>query len=153
MNATIHYNRTTNHIDFGTVRTGAGQNVMNRCGSVTRGNLAKGRTFEGLDDLKYYVDHNARKLCKNCLKALEAEIASEQAYQARLAASLMPATEGDDLGGFEPGAPAVVSTVVLPHNVTMDPATRILSGQFRAMKSLMDCGLALMTEDGDLVLR
>lgn len=36
--------------------------------------------------------------CKKCLKVLATEAAKEAAYQARLAASLAPATETDDLG-------------------------------------------------------
>lgn len=40
--------------------------------------------------------------CKNCLKILAKEAEAEQAYQARLAASLAPASEGGHLGDEHP---------------------------------------------------
>jgi hypothetical protein len=93
------YNRTTTHIDFGTVSASAGAYTMNRCGAITKGNLANGKSFDSLADLQADLDgYQPRKVCKTCLKALAAVIAEEAAYQDRLAASLAPATEAHDLG-------------------------------------------------------
>jgi hypothetical protein len=100
-----------------------------------------------------YTETKRDVTCRRCLKLLADEQAKEEAYQARLAASLMPATESHDLGHYDPTAPAHVSTAVLPANVTMDPVTRVLSGQFKSMKSLYDDGLAFLSDDGDLILK
>jgi hypothetical protein len=100
-----------------------------------------------------YRETSMNVTCRRCLKLLADEQAKEEAYQDRLAASLMPATEAHDLGHYDPTAPAHVSTAVLPANVTMDPVTRVLSGQFKAMKALYEDGLAFLSEDGDLILK
>jgi hypothetical protein len=148
----ILVNRTTAHVNTGTVRDGADDYTMNRCGAVTKGNLARtGGDYDAKDVLAAAAKVRA-KVCKNCAKAVADELAKEEAYQARLAASLMPATEAHDLGYVDPTAPAHVSTVVLPVGVTMDADTRILSGKVGPMLALMNDGLAVLTEDGDLVL-
>lgn len=153
--STLLVNRTTIHIDFGTISATAGAYTMNRCGSITRGNLATLKKFTTLADLKAYLDgYTGRKVCKTCLKALDAVVAEELAYQERLAASLMPATEAHDLGHVDPTAAPVVSAVVLPEGVWMEQdGSRILRGKVGHMLALMDSGLAVLTDDGDLVLR
>lgn len=49
-------------------------------------------------------------------------------------------------------APAPVATPELPAGVTMDPATRVLSGTWRGMRDLYESGRATIV-DGDLILR
>ena len=51
--------------------------------------------------------------CKKCLKVLATEAAKEAAYQARLAASLAPATEADDLGHVATSAAEVQAEEVV----------------------------------------
>lgn len=110
MNYIIKYNRATNHIGGLDCATQGGGNDMgdhisyyaeSACGSLSRSGhrMATGKGFENVEDaLAAARITGGRKLCKNCEKAALAAIGSEKAYQDRLAASMAPATESDDLG-------------------------------------------------------
>lgn len=155
MSFRILVNRTTAHITGFEVKPGTSQWTLNHCAAVTRSTLAQtGKAHDKIEDAVKAAKAARAKVCKNCLKAAEAEIQAELDYQDRLAASLMPATESHDLGYVDPTAPAVVSAVVLPEGVWMEQdGSRILRGKVGHMLALMDSGLAVLTEDGDLVLR
>lgn len=110
MTYTIKYNRATNHISGLDCATKGGGNDMDghisyyaesACGSLSRSShrMATGKSFENVEDaLTAARITGGRKLCKNCEKAALAAIESEKAHQDRLAASMAPATESDDLG-------------------------------------------------------
>ncbi|QBZ73559.1 hypothetical protein SEA_MISCHIEF19_74 [Streptomyces phage Mischief19] len=153
-NYRILVNRTTAHISGSSINPNAAAYTMNRCSAITRGNLAQtGKAIENAADAIKAAGQARAKVCRNCLKAVEADVAAEAAYTERLVNSLTPATEGHDLGEVDITAAPVVSAVVLPQGVTMDEATRVLSGPIKHMIALYESGLAVLTDEGDLVLR
>jgi hypothetical protein len=86
---TIRYNRTTNHIaGIGARTTGGGNEVdgaityyaQNACGTLTRGRLAEGASYESLAEaLEAARKTGGRKLCKTCEKAAEAALEAAEA--------------------------------------------------------------------------
>jgi len=72
---TIRYNRATNHISGLNIRTkGSEMNyAQNACGSITRGGLADGKTFDNVvEALEAARKAGGRKLCKKCEAAAQA---------------------------------------------------------------------------------
>lgn len=133
MNYSIRYNRTTNHITGFNLNASATDTTMNTCGSVTRSTLAQGKSFETLAEVRAYIETAQRRICKNCLKALDAAIAAE----AEAAAETVT---------YEP-----FGTEVLPVGVTMD-ANRILSGPAKDLLDMYRRRIAVLTADGSLAL-
>lgn len=76
------------------------------------------------------------------------EEAETKAAGARYAAELLAGKAEAAPVAYRPWGPEV-----LPASVTMDPATRVLSGQVRDMLDLYKRGLAELDDAGDLVLR
>jgi hypothetical protein len=75
MSYTIRYNRTTNHIEGLEVLTAGSETAwsQNACGSLTRGGLAVGKTYETVGQALKGA-RVSRKLCKNCEKAAGAAL-------------------------------------------------------------------------------
>lgn len=153
MGYSIKVNRTTAHIaGFATkcngpkvdrsAQTGVvGYYAENACGSITRGNLATtGAEHATAADALKAARLTRSKVCKNCERAALAQIALDEQAAAEAAATVA-----------DEQAPAVTA-IVLPQGVTMNETTRVLSGPIRNMRALMDSGLAVLTDDGDLVL-
>lgn len=135
---TIHYNRTTNHIN-GFAIASTSEYTMNTCGSITRSSLAKGQSFGTAAEALESAKKNGRRVCKNCEAAALKQIALDEAA----------AAEAETVTEVE--APAVTA-IVLPALVTMNATTRVLSGPVRHLRALMNSGAAIITADGDLVL-
>lgn len=106
MNAyTIRYNRTTNHISGLDASTISNEYTMNACGSLTRSNLATGKTLEDVKEaLELAKIVGGRKLCKNCEKAARAMIealeAAEVAEVEIVAENAPPGPGPDGPGGL-----------------------------------------------------
>lgn len=128
MSYTIRYTRTTNHITgLGCTTTGRGDEsggvvgyyAQNPCGVLTRSGsvMMTGKTFDDLDEVMAFTQGSIRKTCRNCLKALAAEIEREAAHDERVADSMAPSTgEGDYL----PPAEATEQVPSCHHGVRYD---------------------------------
>lgn len=86
MSYTIRYNRQTNHIDgIACKSTGGGTEnggvvasyALSACGSLTRGNLAVGKTYATIQEAYDAASKHTRRICKNCAKAALALIEAE----------------------------------------------------------------------------
>lgn len=121
----IRYNRTTNHIT-GLAKIAASS--WNTCGAVTRGNLAvSGATATELAEILDVARKlGGRKLCGRCEAAVMGAIADAEA-----------ATE----------------TVELAQGVTVNAATRVLSGPVKALTLMLAAETAIWNDNGDLILR
>lgn len=138
---TIHYNRTTNHIN-GFAIASTSEYTMNTCGSITRSSLAKGQSFGTAAEALESAKKNGRRVCKNCEAAALKQIALDEAA----------AAEAETVTEVEATEAPAVTAIVLPALVTMNTTTRVLSGPVRHLRALMNSGAAIITEDGDLVL-
>lgn len=87
MSYTIRYNRQTNHIDgIACKSTGGGTEnggvvasyALSTCGSLTRGNLAVGKTYATIQEAYEAASKHTRRICKNCAKAALALIEAER---------------------------------------------------------------------------
>lgn len=115
MSYTIRYNRQTNHIDgiackdqsSGTEKGGVvASYALSACGSLTRGNLAFGKTYETITEAYEAASKHTRRICKNCAKAalalIEAErVEAEEAAKVEAEQAAQPEPKAEIVEGAE----------------------------------------------------
>lgn len=101
---TIHYNRTTAHIAPASSAVSA--EAMNNCGSLTLGNLAKGKAYDTAAEALEAAEKSGRRVCKTCAKVLAQHIEEETAPAEVAEEAPAPVTESVEvieMREIEPG--------------------------------------------------